>query len=118
MTWFTDNMVANMYGPYFLILYAVVIVVTLIVCWLILRDQAESFDPYRPPIDKGGPAESSSPQWPIKLAGAVVIVGVGGYKLAVALAKGRRNVGFLIVMCIIALCILFVIRPAAKRLKE
>ena len=42
----------------------------------------------------------------IWLAGTLLIAGLGGYKLLVALSKGRTNVGFLIIMCIVALLIL------------
>ena len=37
----------------------------------------------------------------IALAAVLVLVGLGGYKLLVALSKGKTNVGFLIVMAII-----------------
>jgi uncharacterized protein (TIGR04222 family) len=40
------------------------------------------------------------------LCGALVIAGLGGYKLAAALEKGRHNIGFLIVMGIAALILL------------
>lgn len=44
--------------------------------------------------------------------GTLVILGLGGYKFAVALAKGRHNVWFLILMAIVSLTILmFVCRP-------
>jgi uncharacterized protein (TIGR04222 family) len=45
--------------------------------------------------------------WLIGLAGTVLIVGLGGYKLMAALAKGRTNVGFLIFMGITALVVLW-----------
>ncbi len=45
----------------------------------------------------------------IGLTGAAVIFGLGGYKLLIALAKGYSNVGFLIVMGIVSLVILFII---------
>jgi uncharacterized protein (TIGR04222 family) len=51
--------------------------------------------------------------WLIVIACALVIIGLGGYKLIVALAKGRHNVGFLIIMGLIALVVLFNIgRPS------
>lgn len=46
------------------------------------------------------------------LIGALVIIGLGGYKFCVALAKGHTNVGFLIIMGIVGLVLLFKIcRP-------
>jgi len=52
------------------------------------------------------------PEWKqtaqlIVIAGALVIIGLGGYKLFIALGKGRHNVGFLIIMGLIASFILF-----------
>ena len=91
MDWLTDNPIANMYGPQFLLLYGVVIVVTLVVCWVLLSGRSrpsalcESFHDDAPRED-----------WPVRVFGAVVIVGLGGYKLFVALSKGRYNVLFLI----------------------
>ena len=40
------------------------------------------------------------------LAGAALIVGLGGYKLFIALSRGRHNVAFLIVIAIVSLIIL------------
>lgn len=45
----------------------------------------------------------------IGLLGALIIVGLGGYKLLVALANGRFNVGFLVIMGIVALIVLLLI---------
>ncbi len=44
------------------------------------------------------------------LAALAALVGVGGTKLAVALAAGRSNVGFLIVMMLVAVVIAFKLR--------
>ncbi len=44
----------------------------------------------------------------VTVLGASVILGLGGYKLAVALAKGKHNVGFLIAIGIIGLIVLAV----------
>ncbi len=113
MDWLMDNAIANMYGPKFLLLYGVVVVLTLGVCWMMLSIRTEPF-PSRSvtsKTDNYGDADTFG--WPVRLAGAAVIVGLGGYKLAVALAKGRHNVGFLIMMGLVALCILFAIRPTA-----
>lgn len=52
-----------------------------------------------PPSVKGG-------AWTVRLAGLAVIAGLGGYKLLVALSKGRFNVGFLVVLCVVAIVVL------------
>ena len=38
----------------------------------------------------------------VMVIGLLVIIGLGGYKLIVALAKGRLNVGFLIIMAVVS----------------
>ena len=43
----------------------------------------------------------------VRFAGVAVILGLGGYKLAVALARGRYNVFFLIIMAVVGLIVLF-----------
>ncbi|HYE16269.1 MAG TPA: TIGR04222 domain-containing membrane protein [Pyrinomonadaceae bacterium] len=43
----------------------------------------------------------------VALAGALVIVGLGGYKLLIALSRGRTNVGFLIVFAVVGLVVLY-----------
>lgn len=43
---------------------------------------------------------------PAALVGSLIIVGLGGVKLAVALSKGRTNVGFLILIGLISLLLL------------
>lgn len=43
------------------------------------------------------------------LGGALVVVGLGAYKLVAALQKGRHNVGFLIILGILALLVLAVV---------
>jgi len=59
------------------------------------------------------PAELRRAGWTGFLTGALLIFGLGFYKFAVALGKGRYNVGFLIVMGIVGLVILFfVARPS------
>ena len=50
------------------------------------------------------------------LTGMAVIWGLGGYKLLIALAKGKHNVGFLILMGIVAVIILTVICARTGRL--
>ena len=54
------------------------------------------------------PETQRSSRW-IALMAGLVIIGLGGYKLLVALAKGRTNVGFLIMMGIVGVVILFYI---------
>lgn len=52
----------------------------------------------------------------IWLGGAAVILGLGGYKLFVALEKGRHNVGFLILMAIVGLVVLSMVCLRQRRL--
>ena len=98
----TDNPIANMYGPDFLLLYGVVSAMTLVVCWLRLRSRAGS--------SSGMPRYGDDLQALVnfvrrtKRGGALVIAGLGGYKLVVALSKGHYNVLFLIVMHRVACC--------------
>ncbi len=49
------------------------------------------------------PPEASQSAWNIGRTGALVILGLGGYKLALALMKGRTNVAFLILMGLLSL---------------
>jgi uncharacterized protein (TIGR04222 family) len=50
------------------------------------------------------PIEVSEATGRVRLVGVLIILGLGGYKLMMALAKGRHNVGFLVAM---GLCSLF-----------
>ncbi len=52
------------------------------------------------------PAEMRTAAIQVWMAGALVIIALGGYKLFVALAKGRHNVAFLVVMAIVSLLLL------------
>ena len=52
------------------------------------------------------PPEARAAAWKIGGRSALVIVGLGGYKLLVALAKGRNNVGFLLLMGVVSLVML------------
>ncbi len=52
------------------------------------------------------PPEASRSAWNIGRTGALVILGLGGYKLMVALMRGRRNVVFLIIMGLLSLLLL------------
>ena len=52
------------------------------------------------------PAETREAAWRIGRRGAALILGLGGYKLLVALAAGRTNVGFLIILGLGALLLL------------
>ena len=106
MDWLTDNPIANMYGPHFLLLYAIVIVVTLAVCWLRLRALAGTPFSRDTPFEADHAAAVERAAWRVRVVGAVVIAGLGGYKLVVAISKGRYNVMFLILMGIISLSIL------------
>lgn len=49
------------------------------------------------------PPEQLRKAWGVGLAGAFLILALGGFKLAVALAKGRSNVGFLVAIAVIGL---------------
>jgi len=55
------------------------------------------------------PAAAQEAAWGIGAFGTLMIGGLGGYKLLAALAKGRTNVGFLILMGIVGLVILLFI---------
>lgn len=55
------------------------------------------------------PEEAKQAAWGVGLTGALVITLLGGYKLMVALEKGRSNVEFLIVMGIVSLVVLIYI---------
>ena len=110
----TENSIANMYGPDFLLLYGVVIAVTLGVCYWLLRNRIDSLSLYgehgmSPMHEIHGEVLDASMR--IRFAGALVIGGLGGYKLIVALSKGRQNVLFLIAMGVISLWVLFVMCP-------
>ena len=50
----------------------------------------------------------------LQLAGALVIFGLGAYKLFVALARGRTNIGFLIIIGIVALVIFLAVARAER----
>lgn len=49
-----------------------------------------------------------------RLSGVAVIAGLGAYKLAAALAHGRTNVGFLVVMGVVAVLVLFAATRAPR----
>lgn len=58
------------------------------------------------------PPEVGTAAWRVGSVGALIILFLGAYKLMVALAKGRHNVGFLILMGFVSLFFLvFVCRP-------
>ena len=111
MSWLTENPIATMYGPHFLVFYGIVIVLTLVACWFMLRRQAERSFPPGESSRTDAFEEADSAGWPIRLAGASVIVGLGGYKLLIALANGRHNVGFLVIFCVVALAVLLIMCP-------
>ena len=96
-----------------LLLYGVVIVVTLVVCWVLLSGRSRP-SAWREPFDDDAPRED----WPVRVFGAVVIVGLGGYKLFVALSKGRYNVLFLTLMGVVALVILMSMAPGGRPREE
>lgn len=74
------------------------------------------------------PDEVVRAAWQVGLAAAAIIAGLGAYKLAVALAKGKHNVGFLILIGIAGLVLTAIFckpsglsyrgRMYLKRLKE
>ena len=115
MQWLMNHSIANMYGPHFLVLYGAVILLTLGMCWWLMQRQAKSLHRQEGTRATVAAGEVMRAALRIKLAGMCVIVGVGGYKLLIALVKGRYNVGFLILMCFVALCVLFAMQPAPAR---
>jgi uncharacterized protein (TIGR04222 family) len=58
-----------------------------------------------------------SSAWLIRLMGVLVIAGLGGFKLVMALSKGHTNVIFLIIMGVVSIIILLVMREQ-QRLTE
>jgi hypothetical protein len=112
MDWLADNPIANMYGPHFLLLYAAVNVITLVACWLQLRTLAQTHFPRDTPFGANHAAGVERAAWRTRLVGAVIIAGLGGYKLVVAISRGRYNVMFLILMGIISLVILVSMCPS------
>jgi uncharacterized protein (TIGR04222 family) len=54
-------------------------------------------------------------KWQIALIGTLIIVGLGSFKLIVALIHGRHNVGYLILMGILSLYFLWSICKVAQR---
>ena len=110
-----DNPIANMYGPDFLVLYGVVIALTLGICYWLLPNQIDSLSLRG---EHGLGEHGLSPVYQmhdqvldactrIRFVGALVIGGLGGYKLIIALMKGQNNVFFLILMGVISIGTLF-----------
>ena len=100
MDWLTDNLVANMHGPEFLMFYATVCGVTLIACWFLLRSPTSSID-----LSTSREETTKSIQR-IQAGGTVVIVGLATYKLLVALSRGRHNVLYLLAICAVSVGLL------------
>jgi len=62
------------------------------------------------------PPEVKSASWPTWLVGTAVLLALGGYKLAVAHAKGRTNVEFLVIlMCVGPILLGLVVAVASAR---
>ena len=101
MDWLTNNPIANMYGPDFLKLYATVCGLTLVVCWILMRSPISSIDP------QAAREEATQKLHGVQALGAIVIVGLGGYKLLVALSRGHHNVLYLIAICFVSIALLF-----------
>lgn len=59
-------------------------------------------------IESLTPTEGRTASLQARVMGALLIAGLGGYKLAVALSQGRHNVLFLIFMGVVGLVLLFV----------
>lgn len=76
-----------------------------------LRSASETARSEAEGVGKRDVGENQATGWPIKALGALVIGGLGGYKLLAALAKGRHNVLFLILMAIGSLWILLAMSP-------
>ena len=96
----TNNPIADMYGPHFLLLYGGVILVTLGICWTMLRTFTDSDSPRDALSGTHAGLGSEDTGLGIRLAGSLIILGLGGYKLVMALSKGRYNVLFLIAMAV------------------
>ena len=62
---------------------------------------------FLPRLEREGLLVSGWTRAKVLLAGALTVAGLGGYKLVVALEKGRYNVGFLILFAIVALIALY-----------
>jgi hypothetical protein len=115
MDWLMHNPIAEMYGPHFLVLYGTVIILTLATSWFMLRNRAESRFSDDEPFGTDVVQEAENGGWGIKLVGALVIAGLGGYKLLVALSEGRHNVLFLVLMGLGSLWVLFTMSPGPRR---
>ena len=114
MAWH-NNVIANMYGPHFLILYGIVIVVTLCTCWLLLRARIDALSTFDEHPAANLYDEVGSVSWRIRAIGAAVIAGLGGYKLIIALLNGRYNVMLLILMGLGSLSMLIRMHPLPDR---
>ena len=64
---------------------------------------------FLPRLQGEGMLVESSKRAKVLLGSAIVVIGLGGYKLAVALGKGKFNVGFLILFCVVAMFALWVV---------
>ncbi len=115
MDWLIHNPIADMYGLRFLVLYGSVIILTLATSWLMLRNRAESRSSGDEPFGTDVCQEAENGGWGIKVVGALLIAGLGAYKLLVALSEGRHNVLFLVLMGIGSLCILLTMSPGPRR---
>ena len=111
MDWLADNPIANMYGPHFLVLYGIVIVVTLATCWKLLLIRIDSLSSLGGPLAREVHDEVIRVTRRIRVTGALVVTGLGAYKLVVALTEGRSNVLFLVLMGIGSLWFLFAMCP-------
>ena len=119
MDWLTDNAIANMFGPHFLLLYGIVILLTLGTCWIFLGSRINSLSASSTSFEiEPVYVEVVSACRRIRFMGAFVLAGLGGYKLFVALSKGFYNVLFLVVMGTILLCILFSMRQIPDQKPE
>ena len=97
MDWLPFASIADMPGRQFLGLYLFVCAVVIVMAWFSTRHL------------KG---TSDNPMM-VAAGGTAIIIGLGGYKIFVALSKGRSNVGFLVIMGILGIIILFSVCSSA-----
>ena len=105
-----NRWIGDMYGPHFLLLYASVIAVTLGFCYWRLSSRIASLSSFEATQESDFYDGVRKACLRIRMFGTAVILGLGGYKLVLAIQKGRYNVLFLVMMGIISVCILWGMR--------
>lgn len=111
MAWLTDNVVANMRGPSFLAFYAIAIALTVLVCRWKARSCVTASSEETDAAESDEPRDAVEACSRVRLLGGLVIVGLGGYRLCIAITRGRLNVGYLVFLGGVGLVALFRLCP-------